>query len=65
MESEEDLTMCLVERLPIEEAEVCLRKLEEGLITVDVLGIADEQDLAEECGFTERQCDAVLLNDVA
>jgi hypothetical protein len=53
-----------VERLPIEEAEECLRKLEERFITVDVLGIADAQDLADECGFTERQCEAVL-DDVA
>ena len=65
MESEDDLAERLVERLPIEEAEECLRKLEERLITVDVLGIADTQDLADECGFTEQQCDAVLLNDVA
>jgi len=53
------------ERTPIEEAEECLRKLEERLITVDVLGIANAQDLADECGFTERQHDAVLLSNVA
>jgi hypothetical protein len=27
--------------------------------------MADAQDLADECGFTEQQCDAVLLDDVA
>jgi hypothetical protein len=64
MQSEEDLAERLVERLPMEEAEECLRRLEERLITVDVLGIADAQDLADECGFTERQCEAVLLDDV-
>jgi hypothetical protein len=42
-----------------------LRQLEEGLITVDVLGIAHAQDLADECGFTELQFDADLLDDVA
>ena len=41
-----------------------MRQLEERLITVDVLRIADAQDLADECGFTERQCDADLLDDV-
>ena len=65
MESEEDLAERLVERLHIEDAEECLRQLEERLITVEVLGIAEAQDLADECGFTERQCDAVLLDDVA
>jgi len=65
MESDQDLAERLMERLPIEEAEERLRKLEEHLITVDVLGIANAQDLADECGFTERQHDAVLLSNVA
>ena len=60
-----DLAGRLVERLPIEEAEGCLCKLDELLITGDVLAMADAQDLADECGFTEQQCDAVLLDDVA
>ncbi len=45
--------------------EGCLRKLDELLITGDVLAMADAQDLAGECGSTEQQCDAVLLDDVA
>ena len=49
-----------MERLPIEQAEECLRQLEERLITVNVLGLADAQDLADECGFTQRQCEAVM-----
>ena len=65
MESEEDLAARLTERLPIEEAEECLCQLEEHCITVGVLGEADAQDLADELGFTERQCDAVLLEDEA
>ena len=65
MESEEDLAARLTERLPIEEAEECLCQLEEHCITVGVLGEADAQDLADELGFTERQCDAVLLDDEA
>ena len=65
MESEEDLAARLTERLPIEEAEQCLCQLEEHCITVGVLGEADAQDLADELGFTERQCDAVLLDDEA
>ena len=65
MESEEDLAARLTERLHIEEAEECLCQLEEHCITVGVLGEADAQDLADELGFTERQCDAVLLDDVA
>ena len=65
MESEEDLAARLTERLPIEEAEECLCRLEEHCITVGVLGEADAQDLADELGFTERQCDAVLLDDEA
>ena len=60
-----DLAGRLVERLSIEEAEGCLRKLDELLITGDVLAMADAQDLAGECGSTEQQCDAVLLDDVA
>ena len=63
MDSEQGLTERLLERLPIGEAEECLRRLEERLITVDVLGIADAQDLADECGFTERQCESVLLDE--
>ena len=65
MESEADLAARLTERLPIEEAEECLCQLEEHCITVGVLGEADAQDLADELGFTERQCDAVLLDDEA
>ena len=65
MESEEDLAARLTERLPIEEAEECLCQLEEHCITVGVLGEADAQDLADELGFTERQCGAVLLDDEA
>jgi hypothetical protein len=44
-----DLAERLVERLPIEEAEACLRKLDERLITIDVLAMADAQALADEC----------------
>jgi len=65
MESGEDLAARVTERLPIEEAEECLRQLEEHCITVGVLGKADAQDLADELGFTERQCDAVLLDGEA
>ena len=65
MESEDHLAARLMERLPIEEAEECLCQLEEHCITVGVLGEADAQDLADELGFTERQCDAVLLDDEA
>jgi hypothetical protein len=36
----------------------------ERLITVDVLGITNVQDLDDECGFTKQQCNAVLLDDV-
>jgi hypothetical protein len=64
MESEEDLARRLIARLPIEEAEECLCQLEENLITVDVLSSADQKDLANELGFTARQCDAVLLDDM-
>ena len=64
MESQEELATRLTERLPIEEAEECLCQLEEQCITVHVLGEADAQDLAHELGFTERQCDAVFLDDV-
>ena len=48
MESGEDLAARVTERLPIEEAEECLRQLEEHCITVGVLGKADAQDLAVE-----------------
>jgi len=65
MESEEDLVERLIARLPIEEAEECLCRLEEHGVTVDVLRTADAQDLTDELGFTVRQCDAVLLDDVA
>ena len=64
MESQEDLARRLIARLPIEEAEECLCQLEENLITVDVLSSADQKDLANELGFTARQCDAVLLDDM-
>ena len=40
-------------------------KLDELFITGEILDMADAQDLADECGFTEQQCDAVLLDDVA
>ena len=65
MKSEEDLAARLTERLAIEEAEECLCQLVEQCITVGVLGEAEAQDLADELGFTDRQCDAVLLDDVA
>ena len=65
MESEEDLVQRLIQRLPIEEAEACLCQLDEQCITVGVLRHAEAQDLADELGFTERQCDAVFLADVA
>ena len=65
MESEEDLAERLIARLPIEEAEACLCRLEEHLVTWDVLRAATAQDLTEELGFTAAQCDAVLLDDVA
>ena len=65
MESEGDLAARLTARLPIEEAEECLCQLEEQCITVDVLGEAEAQDLADELGFSARWCDAVLLDDEA
>eukprot|EP00802_Teleaulax_amphioxeia_P016791 Tamp_16920.p1 GENE.Tamp_16920~~Tamp_16920.p1 ORF type:complete len:467 (-),score=60.03 Tamp_16920:26-1393(-) len=65
MESEADLAQRLIQRLPIEEAEECLCQLDEQCITVGVLRDAEAQDLADELGFTERQCDAVFLADVA
>ena len=63
MESEEDLVERLIARPPIEEAEECLRQLEENLITVDVLRSAEQEDLEKELGLTALQCDAVLLDD--
>ena len=34
--------------------------MEENLITVDVLSSADQEDLANELGFTARKCHAVI-----
>ena len=64
MESEDDVARRLIARLPTEEAEECLCQLEENFFTVDVLSSADQGDLADELGFTVRQCDAVLLDDM-
>jgi hypothetical protein len=66
LDSEEDLVQRCLDRLPVEEAESCLVRLENHLITVDIIraGVTAD-DLAGELGFTARECDAVLLNDAA
>ena len=64
LESEEDLVRRCRARLSAEEAESCLARLQDRFITFDILraGVTAE-DLAEELGFTARECDAVLLDD--
>ena len=66
LESEEDLVQRCRARLSAEEAESCLARLEDRCITWDILraGVTAD-DLAEELGFTARECDAVLLDDAA
>ena len=66
LDSEEDLVQRCLDRLPVEEAESCLVRLENHLITVDIIRAGVTADyLAGELGFTARECDAVLLNDAA
>ena len=66
LESDEDLVQRCRARLSAEEAESCVARLEDRCITWDILraGVTAD-DLAEELGFTARECDAVLLDDAA
>ena len=67
MQSEEDLVERVLDRLPtVQEAEAVLSKLEDELLTVETInaGLSHEDLLGEDgIGFTELQCDVVLLSD--
>ena len=66
LQSEAELVQRCLDRLPAEEAESCLVRLDDHLITVDVLRAGVTRgELAERLGFTARECDAVLLDDAA
>ena len=66
MQSEADLVERVVNRLPLEEAEAVLSKLEDELITVETIdaGLGHEDLLGGSgIGFSELHCDVVLLSD--
>ena len=67
MQSEADLVERVVNRLPLQEAEAVLSRLEDELISVETIdaGLGHEDLLGlSGIGFSELQCDVVLLSDV-